>query len=86
LKDEVLLTRNTTKGGKQRLIYLASLASKDVRKSLSEYINERRTAEAIPVHPESPLFKSRMGGAFTPNTMQMLFKRLFVAAGLDQGN
>jgi len=83
LKDEVLLTRSTTKGGKQRLVYLAN---KDVRKSLNEYISERRAAEAIPVHPESPLFKSRKGGAFTPNTMQMLFKRLFVAAGLDQGS
>lgn len=80
IKDEVLLNRATTKGHKQRLIYLTN---KDVRKALGEYVAERRGNEAISLHPESALFKSRKGGAFSPNTMQMLFKRLFVAAGFD---
>lgn len=83
LKEEVLLTKANTKGGKQRLIYLTN---RDVRKALLDYINERRTTEAIPVHPDAPLFKSQKGGAFSPNTMQMLFKRLYVAAGIDNAS
>lgn len=62
IKDEVLLTRATTKGRKQRLIYLTN---KDVRKALTAYFDERRKTEAIPLHPESPLFKSRKGSRFS---------------------
>jgi integrase/recombinase XerD len=80
LKDEVLLTKATTKGGKQRLVYLAN---KDVRRALTEYIKERTIHEDEQPHPEAPLFKSQKGGAFSPNTMQMLFKRMYVAAGMD---
>ena len=80
LKDEVLLTKASTKGGKQRLIYLSN---KDVRKALIEYNKERTITEGEQPHPEAPLFKSQKGGAFSPNTMQMLFKRMFVATGID---
>lgn len=80
IKDEVLLTRAATKGGKQRLIYLTN---KEVRKALADYLDERKQTEAIALHPQSPLFKSRKGGAFSPNTMAMLFKRIYRNAGLD---
>jgi integrase/recombinase XerD len=83
IKDEVLLTRATTKGRKQRLIYLTNKA---VGKALTAYVDERRKDEAIPLHPESPLFKSRKGSGFSPNTMQMLFKRMFRWAGLDHAS
>lgn len=83
VKDEVLLTRNTTKGRKQRLIYLTN---KDVRKALIAYLQERRKEGTIALHPEAPLFRSRKGGSFTPNTMQMLFKRIYLWAGLDQAS
>lgn len=83
IKDEVLLTRATTKGQKQRLVYLTN---KDVRKALTAYLDERRQTEVIALHPLTPLFKSRKGGAFTPNTMQMLFKRMYRWAGLDQAS
>ena len=83
IKDEVLLTRAATKGGKQRLIYLAN---KDVRKALAAYLEDRRKDEAVPLHPASALFRSRKGGGFSPNTMQMLFKRMYRAAGLDQAS
>jgi len=83
IKDEVLLTRATTKGRKQRLVYLTN---RDVRKALTAYLDERRQTEAIALHPLTPLFKSRKGGAFTPNTMQMLFKRMYRWAGLDQAS
>ena len=76
IKDEVLLTRATTKGGKQRLIYLTN---KDVRKALAAYLEDRRSGEARPPPPSSALFRSRKGGGFSPNTMQMLFKRMCAA-------
>ena len=83
LKDEVLLTRATTKGGKQRLIYLTN---KEVRRALIAYLDERRTAKAQPLQPASALFLSRKGVGFSPNTMQMLFKRMYRAAGLDDAS
>ena len=83
VKDEVLLTRATTKGGKQRLIYLTN---REVRRALIAYLDERRTAEARLLHPTSALFLSRKGGGFSPNTMQMLFKRMYRTAGLDQAS
>ena len=83
VKDEVLLTRATTKGGKQRLIYLTN---KDVRKALSVYLEERRASEPRTLQPATPLFMSRKGGGFSPNTMQMLFKRMYRAAGLDHAS
>jgi integrase/recombinase XerD len=83
IKDEVLLTRATTKGRKQRLIYLTN---KEVRKALTAYVEERRQTDAIVLHPASPLFKSRKGNGFSPNTMQMLFKRMYQWTGLDQAS
>lgn len=83
VKDEVLLTRAATKGRKQRLVYLTN---KDVRKSLAAYLQDRRQEEEVALHPHSPLFKSRKGGGFSPNTMQMLFKRMYRWAGLDHAS
>ncbi|MYM84116.1 tyrosine-type recombinase/integrase [Duganella sp. FT50W] len=82
IKDEVLLTRSTTKGRKQRLIYLTN---KDVRKALTAYLKERGQ-NGTSLNPGAPLFKSRKGSGFSPNTMQMLFKRMYIWAGLDQAS
>lgn len=83
IKDEVLLTRATTKGGKQRLVYLTN---KDVRKALAAYLDDRRRDEAMAPLPASALFRSRKGGGFSPNTMQMLFKRMYRWAGLEHAS
>lgn len=83
LKDEVLLTRLTTKGGKQRLVYLTN---KEVRKALNAYICARQADERDRLLPTSSLFLSRKGGGFSPNTMQMLFKRIYRAAGLEHAS
>lgn len=83
MKDEVLLTRATTKGGKQRLVYLTN---KEVRKALTTYLQDRRRDEAKPLLPSLALFRSRKGGGFSPNTMQMLFKRMYRSAGLDHAS
>jgi integrase/recombinase XerD len=83
IKDEVLLTRTATKGRKQRLIYLTN---KEVRKVLSQYLVVRRAQAGAAMLPQSPLFRSRKGGAFSPNTMQMLFKRMYGWAGFDEAS
>ncbi len=82
LRDEVMLGRQHTKGGKQRLIYLSN---RDARRYLTDYINERRDSSQS-LRAEAALFQSGKGGAFTPNTMQMLFKRLFREAGLPDAS
>jgi len=59
------------------------LSNKDVRRSLGEYIKQRQVESIKGLRPESALFMSQKGGRFSPNTMQMLFKKMFVAAGID---
>ena len=83
VKDEVLLTKASTKGGKQRLVYLSN---KDVRRSLVEYIKQRQVESRNGLRPDAALFLSQNGGRFSPNTMQMLFKRLFVLAGIENAS
>ena len=83
VKDEVLLTKASTKGGKQRLVYLSN---KDVRRSLVEYIKQRQVESRNGLRPDAALFLSQKGGRFSPNTMQMLFKRLFVLAGIENAS
>lgn len=80
-KNEIMLTSAHTKGGKKRLVYLMN---KDARKALIEYVEDRQGDYQFSA--KSPLFKSGKGGAFTPNTMQMLMKRLFKAAGFEDAS
>jgi integrase/recombinase XerD len=83
LREEVLLTRSTTKGGKQRLVYLSN---RDLRKALTLYLTERSGGQLVKLAPDAALFKSAKGGGFSPNTMQMLFKKLYLAAGLESAS
>ena len=83
LRQEVMLTTAHTKGGKQRLVYPVN---KHARRSLSDYLAARSRDERVKLLPNAPLFRSGKGGSFTPNTMQMLFKRLFIAAGLTEAS
>jgi integrase/recombinase XerD len=83
LRDEVVLGREQTKGGKQRVVYLTN---KDVRKSITDYLSARKAKHAITVRAEAPLFLSAKGGAFTPNTMQMLFKHMYREAGFPDAS
>ncbi|MBR7559538.1 site-specific integrase, partial [Mycobacterium tuberculosis] len=45
-------------------------------------LDERRKEEGILFNQEAALFKSQKGSAFTPNTMQQLFHRLYDLARL----
>lgn len=80
LRDELLLGRKATKGGKVRLVYLTQSA---VRKSLIRYLAERREQEGILFNPDSMLLRSQKGSCFTPNTLQQLFSQLYQAAGIN---
>jgi integrase/recombinase XerD len=74
LLEEVNLSAAMTKGAKQRTVYLTN--PKLVLK-IQEYITYRQSQEDILFNHEAPLFKSQKGGAFTPNTLQQLFHRMY---------
>ena len=80
-RNEILLTSAQTKGGKKRLVYLMN---KDALRALAEYVEDRKSD--FQFSPNLPLFKSAKGGAFTPNTLQMLMKQLFKAAGFQNAS
>ena len=80
LRDELVLGRRATKGGKVRLVYLTQTA---VRKTLTRYLADRKEQEGILFNPDSALLKSQKGGSFSPNTLQQLFARLYEAAGIN---
>jgi integrase/recombinase XerD len=114
LKKEVVLRKEYTKTKKNRVIYLVH---PEVRKSLEEYIGERRKMETVkePRKPlekpsaspnpvivkmeqevlkkkqkfsrqplEKPLFISQKNSAFSPRSLQRLYKQMMKSVGLDE--
>ncbi len=77
LLEEINLSSAITKGAKQRFVYLTNSR---LIEALEDYLGERQTQEDILFNPQAPLFISQKGGAFTPNTLQQLFHRIFVEA------
>lgn len=80
LREELILGRKATKGGKVRLAYLTHPT---VKRALLRYLTERKEQEGILFNPDSALLKSQKGGSFSPNTLQQLFSRLYSAAGIE---
>lgn len=72
IRDSFFLTADQAKGDQGRTIYLTN---KKLRKNLECYLAERE--DDLNRH----LFKSQKN-SFTPNTMQMLLKRLYDKAGI----
>ena len=70
--DSFHLTANQSKGGDGRTIYLTN---KKLRKNLEIYLEERKDD----TNPR--LFRSQKT-AFTPNSLQQVFKRLYRKAGI----
>ena len=82
LREECSLSAAMTKGGKPRFAYLTNPI---VKQALRDYLEDRRRREDILFNVEAPLFRSQKGGAFTPNSMQQLFHRLYLSAGIIGG-
>ena len=68
-----------TKGNKQRTVYLTN---EKVRKVLQAYLDYQKERDGS-LNPNSALFKSQINGKLSPNTLQMLFTRMYQAVGLD---
>ncbi|CAK8716723.1 Tyrosine recombinase XerD [Candidatus Electrothrix aarhusensis] len=71
IKESFYLKADQAKGNKGRTVYLTN---KKLRKNLNSYLNDR-------VDSNKHLFKSQKT-AFTANTLQQLFKRLYTKAGI----
>ena len=84
LKKQVVLLKEYTKTKKNRVIYLVHT---DVRKSLEKYVGDRRKMEIAketrkPL--DQPLFISQKNGAFSPRSLQRLYKSMYRAVRLDE--
>ena len=84
LKKEVVLRKEYTKTKKNRVIYLVHT---DVRKSLEKYVRDRRKMEIVketrkPL--DKPLFISQKNGAFSPRSLQRLYKHMMKSVGLNE--
>jgi len=77
MKDTVLLTKDMTKGSKANSVYLPDFVRKKIRKYLES--NAERLATL-----KSPLIYSpRIGGHFSSQTLQILFKTLYSNVGIN---
>lgn len=75
IKEVVNLTSAHTKGSKQRHVYLTNSV---VISAIQAYLAERNLNRY-----DIPLFRSQKGGKFSPNSLQMLFRKIYEAAGID---
>ena len=79
IKDEILLTRHMTKGAKQRTAFLTN---PKVRTILKEYLDYRQENDEF-FEMDSPLFKSQKNLRFTPQTLSMVFRKMYDSVGLN---
>ena len=74
IRDEFVLARTQTKGGKTRRVYVSSR----LKKELELYL------KAVKLHPNgSQLFQSQKGAGFSANTMCQLIIGIYQACGID---
>ena len=79
LFEECTLKKSQTKGKRQRRFYLTNTK---VNKALTDYLKTRKDSDGkLDVH--APLITNQMSGKFSPRTMCQLFKRMYIAVGLD---
>ena len=81
VNDDCMLSEAMTKGGKPRVVYLSNPA---LRQALREYLDERQQKDVL-FSFDAPLFMSQQGGAFSPNSLQQLLRRLHYRAGIVGG-
>ena len=90
MKKVVVLKKYYTKTKKNREIYLSN---SELQKSLHNYISEIREQDGnrksnpflqnMKKYFQKPLYVSQKGTAFSPRTMQRLFKNMYKQVGLD---
>ena len=81
VKDTVILRKEYTKTKQTRELFLTN---KIVRKSIEDYITERREFDGLTkVHFKRHLFKTQKTGGFTKITLQRCIKDMFRKVGLD---
>jgi integrase/recombinase XerD len=80
LLEEIVLLRTMTKGAKQRTVFLTN---PKVANAVKDYLEERSIREEILFNYDAPLFRSQKGNAFSPNTLQQLFRRMYDEARLQ---
>lgn len=73
IRDEIILSPKQTKGNQHRSVILNNQAQSIIR----DYILENN------LKPSSPLFQSKYGKKFSPNSLCQVFSRHFKASGLD---
>ncbi|RNC77108.1 site-specific integrase [Piscirickettsiaceae bacterium NZ-RLO2] len=79
LHETVNLSSDMTKGGKQRHIYITHAK---LVKYLEDYLAELKELARYPYLETAPLFRSRNGNSFSPNSLQQVFARLYQEAGI----
>lgn len=80
LLEEINLDSTMTKGKKQRHVFLTN---PKVIASFQDYLDDRKKCEGILFNTESPLFRSQKGNAFSPNSLQQLFHRMYADAKIQ---
>lgn len=76
--DEVNLTRNMTKGDKQRHVYVTH---KKITTALQDHIDYLQEQGVL--NQQSWLFKTQRGSRFHPDVLQKWFRKLYDKAGLQ---
>jgi integrase/recombinase XerD len=80
LREEINLTSSMTKGNKQRYVFLTN---PKVISAFRDHIKDMQKQQGILFNYEAPLFRSQKGNAFSPNTLQQLFHRMYDSARLQ---
>ena len=81
VKETVILRKEYTKTKETRQLFLTN---KIVRKSIEDYVTERRELDGLTIRSfNKPLFRTQKGIGFTNVTLQRCIKDLFRKVGLD---
>ncbi len=75
IKEQIVLRKEYTKSNQTRVVYLVH---KDVRKTLTDYMNYRKEFDGN-VKSNTPFFVSQKKSGFTPRTLQRLYKNMYKA-------
>ena len=75
VREQIQLTAAQTKGHKARTVLLNAQVQRELA------VHGRALAARL---PEAPLFTSKAGAVFSPNSLVQVFSRIYKASGIDQ--